>query len=94
MKVRGQIYGVTMQAIGNNTYNAAVLLIIKWYYKKQYDGTDRFICLIKWPKRGCFWTRHRKLGFIKGELLSGFRNKSALLSQNYQHAVGVYFDKT
>ena len=33
-------------------------------------------------------------GFIKGEHMSGFSNVSALWSRNYQHAVGICYDKT
>jgi len=36
MKVSGQIYAVTIQAIRHDTQNAALLFIVKWYYKKQH----------------------------------------------------------
>jgi len=79
MKVTGQIYAVTIQAIGHNTHNAAVLFVVNWYYKKQPMTARTGSSVSQYgPSETIFGQGIGNSGFIKGDLLSGFSSKSKL----------------
>jgi hypothetical protein len=95
MKVGGQIYAVTIQAIGHSTHNAALLFVGNAIIRNNIWRHS--------PVRPVHNMAHMTLffgcgiensGFIKGEHLSGFSSESALWRQNCQLVVGICYGKT